>query len=261
MPEYVKVARLAVPVGLASDRRQRPFPRRQAHRRRPHPHRWSSPPRLSSAPRAGSRCRRRQRVRPLGASRCNPASALRAHRELGRALTSYLAADSGPPGDPASWQPRSGDPLRPGRDCCCHRSRFEVALTAELQVATAAGPKQVCIEPGWRFDERNAFVDPADPRDTPLGHHAVAEILARDGRIKLALARRIDRLIDPRACPVSWPHVSPTRRVVRWLWWLLVPIAAALALAAPDYWLFGVPRKLEPFSSRLSAWGSRSWSR
>jgi len=56
-------------------------------------------------------------------------------------------------------------------------------------VATAAGPKQVCIEPGWRFDERNAFVDPADrvtrrsatmpwPRSCPRC------------RIKLALARR-----------------------------------------------------------------------
>ena len=81
---------------------------------------------------------------------------------------------------------------------------FEVAIGAKLQVATAEGPEQVCIEAGWRFDERNAFVDPADPRDTPLGHHAVAEILpALAGSTTSPWLDGIDRLQTRRACPVS----------------------------------------------------------
>ena len=132
---------------------------------------------------------------------------------------------------------------------------FEVALSAQLQVATAAGPKQVCIEPGWRFDERNAFVDPADPRDTPLGQHAVAEILpALAGSTSPWLAG-IDRLADPSGLPRFVASRLTYRRVARWLWWLLVPIAVALFARLPDWWLFGVPKKLEPFSSRLLGLG------
>jgi lysylphosphatidylglycerol synthetase-like protein (DUF2156 family) len=123
-------------------------------------------------------------------------------------------------------------------------------------VATAAGPKKVCIEPGWRFDERNAFVDPADKRDTPLGQHAVAEILpALAGATTSPWLDGIDRLADPSGLPRFVASRLTYRRVVRWLWWLLVPIAVALLARLPDPWLFGMPRRIEPFSSRLLGYG------
>jgi len=133
---------------------------------------------------------------------------------------------------------------------------FEVAISAKLQVATAGGSKQVRIEAGWRFDERNAFVDPADQRDTPLGHHAVAEILpALAGATTSPWLDGIDRLEDPSGLPRFVASRLTYRRVVRWLWWLLLPIAVALLARLPDPWLFGVPGRIEPFSSRLLGYG------
>ena len=185
----------------------------------------------------------------------DPAAALGAHRELRQALTGYLAADRR---RRAILLPGNRDRAilyDPAANAAVIDAGFEVALSAQLQVATAAGPKQVCIEPGWRFDERNAFVDPTDRRDTPLGHHAVAEILpALAGSTSPWLAG-IDRLTDPSGLPRFVASRLTYRRVVRWLWWLLVPIAAALLARLPDYWLFGVPRRLEPFSSRLLGLG------
>ena len=113
------------------------------------------------------------------------------------------------------------------------------------------GPKVVCIDPGWTYDERNAFIDPANPRDTPLGHHTVAEILpALAGSTSPWLAG-IDRLADPSGLPRFVASRLTYRRIVRWLWWLLLPIGVSLLARLPDYWLYGVPGRLEPFSSRL----------
>ncbi len=254
MPEYVKVARLAVPVGwrviVVSDlflgaKRTETSGSASVELARAL-ERAEGPGAVVVAGNAFDLL-----VPPGG----NPASALGAHRELGQALTSYLAADSG---RRAILLPGNRDRAilyDPAAIAAVIAAGFEVALTVELQVATAAGPKQVCIEPGWRFDERNAFVDPADPRDTPLGHHAVAEILPSLAGSSSPWLAGIDRLIDPSGLPRFVASRLTYRRVVRWLWWLLVPIAAALLSRLPDYWLFGVPRKLEPFSSRLLGLG------
>jgi lysylphosphatidylglycerol synthetase-like protein (DUF2156 family) len=185
----------------------------------------------------------------------DPAAALGAHGELRKALSDYLGADC-----------RRRAVLLPGnRDRAVLYDQaandavvgagFEVALKAKLHVATASGPKQVCVEPGWRFDDRNAFVDPADERDTPLGHHAVAEILPALAGAGSPWLEGMDRLEDPSGLPRFVASRLTYRRVVRWLWWLLAPIAVALLARLPDYWLFGVPGKLEPFSSRLLGLG------
>jgi lysylphosphatidylglycerol synthetase-like protein (DUF2156 family) len=189
----------------------------------------------------------------LASPGCDPAAALGAHEELRLAVAGYLGQEG--------WSRRAillpGNRDRavlfdPAANAAVTAAGFEVALSAELQVATAMGPKRVCIDPGWRYDERNAFVDPADPRDTPLGHHAVAEILpALAGATTSPWLAGIDRLADPSGLPRFVASRLTYRRIVRWLWWLLLPIAASLLSRLPDYWLFGVPAKLEPFSSRL----------
>jgi lysylphosphatidylglycerol synthetase-like protein (DUF2156 family) len=181
----------------------------------------------------------------------DPAAALGAHEELRLAIACYLAADCG----------RRAILLPGNRDRAVlydevangavRAAGFEVALRAELAVATASGSKQVRVEPGWRYDERNAFVNPADEHDTPLGQHAVAEILPALAGAGSSWLEGMDRLADPSGLPRFVASRLTYRRVVRWLWWLLVPIAVALLARLPDYWLFGVPRKLEPFSSRL----------
>ncbi|MGD1011749.1 MAG: phosphatidylglycerol lysyltransferase domain-containing protein [Acidimicrobiales bacterium] len=119
----------------------------------------------------------------------SPAAALGAHEELRGALAAYLAADCS---RRAILLPGSRDRAvlyDPDANAAVIAAGFEVAISAQLEVETAAGPRRVCIDPGWRFDERNAFENPADPHETPLG------------------------------------------------------------------WLFGVPGKLQPFSSRLMEFG------
>jgi lysylphosphatidylglycerol synthetase-like protein (DUF2156 family) len=185
----------------------------------------------------------------------DPVAALGAHEELRHALAGYLGAQ----------RDRRAILLPGNRDrailydseanSAVIAAGFEVALSVQLQVATAAGPKQVRIEPGWRFDERNAFADPADRRDTPLGQHAVAEILPALAGSSSPWLAGIDRLADPSGLPRFVASRLTYRRVVRWLWWLLVPIAVALLARLPDWWVFGVPRRLEPFSSRLLGLG------
>ncbi len=186
----------------------------------------------------------------------DPQAALGAHEELRQAVAGYLAA---PCGRRAILLPGNRDRAilyDPEANAAVIAAGFEVAIGAKLQVATAEGPEQVCIEAGWRFDERNAFVDPADPRDTPLGHHAVAEILpALAGSTTSPWLDGIDRLADPSGLPRFVASRLTYRRVVRWLWWLLVPIAVALLARLPDPWLFGVPRRIEPFSPRLLSYG------
>jgi len=185
----------------------------------------------------------------------DPVAALAAHEELRKALANYLAADcrrraillAGNRDRAVLYDQAANDAVA--------AAGLEVALKAELRVATANGRKQVCIEPGWRFDERNAFIDPADERDTPLGHHAVAEILPALGGPGSPWLAGMDRLADPSGLPRFVASRLTYRRVVRWLWWLVVPIMVALLARLPDYWLFGMPRKLEPFSSRLLGLG------
>ena len=181
----------------------------------------------------------------------DPAAALGAHEELRLALTDYLAADRS---RRAILLPGNRDRAvlyDAAANAAVIAAGFEVALGAQLQVATAAGPKRVCVDPGWRYDERNAFVDPADERDTPLGHHAVSEILPALAGSTSTWLDGIDRLADPSGLPRFVASRFTYRRIARWLWWLLVPIAASFFARLPDYWLLGVPAKLEPFSSRL----------
>ena len=191
-------------------------------------------------------------LHPSGA---DPAAALGAHEELRQAFASYLAADCR---RRAILLPGVRDRAflyDPGANAAVVSAGFEIALKVDLELETLDGTRKVLVEPGWQFDERNAFEDPADPRDTPLGHHAVAEILPALESSATPWLDGIDRLEDPSGLPRFVASRIAYRRVVRWLWWLLVPIAVALFGRLPDYWVFGMPKKLEPFSSRLLGLG------
>ena len=131
-------------------------------------------------------------------------------------------ASAGPSSSRATATGPSSTTRRRTRRSCA--AGFEVALDApSCRSRPRPGPKQVCIDPGWRYDERNAFVDPADPRDTPLGHHAVAEILPALAGSSSTWLDGIDRLADPSGLPRFVASRLTYRRIVRWLWWLLRP--------------------------------------
>jgi len=252
MPEYVKVARLAVPVGwrviVVSDlflgaKRTETSGSASVELARAL-ERAEGPGAVVVAGNAFDLL-----VPPGG----NPASALGAHRELGQALTSYLAADSG---RRAILLPGNRDRAilyDPAAIAAVIAAGFEVALTVELQVATAAGPNRSASNPAG--DSTSAT--PSSTRPTRVTRRSATTPWRRSclaGRIKLALARGHRPADRSFGLPVSWPHVSPTAA------WsdgsgALGSHRGGTVVAAPDYWLFGVPRKLEPFSSRLLGLG------
>jgi hypothetical protein len=120
----------------------------------------------------------------------------------------------------------------------------EVALAAELHMNTGGGERVVRVEPGHRFDPRNAPSDPRNPADTPLGHHLVREVLPAFGPARASWLRGIDRLRDSADVPRFVASRLAYRRLARYLPWLVVPFLVALVLKGPIvYALGGWPRR------------------
>ncbi|MDQ1518630.1 MAG: lysyl-tRNA synthetase, class, partial [Actinomycetota bacterium] len=109
----------------------------------------------------------------------------------------------------------------------------ELALALELTIHTGRGPERVRVEHGHRFDPANAMVEPRNPRETPLGHHVVTELLpALQGSGQRWLAGA-EWLADPAAFPAFVASRLAYRRLAGRLWWLLLPFAAAVLLRVP----------------------------
>jgi lysylphosphatidylglycerol synthetase-like protein (DUF2156 family) len=180
-----------------------------------------------------------------------PVEAFGAHGELRRALDRFLAgADRR-----AILLPGTRD-----RALCYDTSfaeaarslGFSLALAVELDVQTASGSRRVRIEPGWRFDERHAFVDPTDPNDTPLGHHAAFELFPALAAGRSGWLDGVDRLQDPAGLPRFVASRLAYRRLGRFAWLLLVPIVVAIVARLPELWLFGVPSHLHGIARPLA---------
>jgi lysylphosphatidylglycerol synthetase-like protein (DUF2156 family) len=186
----------------------------------------------------------------LPSSSTRPSAALDAHHDLAGCLGTFLAA------------PCRRVILLPGtRDrAICYdastvaeiRARgFEVALSVHLNIATATGTRRVLVEPGWQYDPINAYADPTDPRDTPLGHHAVADLFPALKSTKSGWLEGIDRLADQAGLPRFVASRLTYRRLGRYAWWLLLPIAVAVLARLPELWLFGVPSRLRGVAQPL----------
>jgi lysylphosphatidylglycerol synthetase-like protein (DUF2156 family)/UDP-2,3-diacylglucosamine pyrophosphatase LpxH len=109
----------------------------------------------------------------------------------------------------------------------------ELALAAELHVATGGGSRVVRVEPGHRFDPRSAPVDPRNPADTPLAHHVAQQVLPALGAARSTWLLGADRLANEADLPRFVASRLLYRRVARHAWWLLVPFAVALLLKFP----------------------------
>ncbi|MEA2716762.1 MAG: lysyl-tRNA synthetase, class, partial [Actinomycetota bacterium] len=104
----------------------------------------------------------------------------------------------------------------------------ELALAAELRFETGRGPRRVRVEHGHQLDPGNAFDDPRNPGETPMGHHLVREVLPNlqeqawlDGWKDLDGAARLPAFVASRLA---------YRVVLRRLWWLLAPLLVALVV-------------------------------
>ncbi len=168
----------------------------------------------------------------LGVADPSVAASLDAHPDLERAVARFGQAGSdrhvvvlaGDHDGRLAWDPESRSVLE-------RRLGASVALVADLVLATGRGRRVVRVEHGHRMDPANAFRDPTDPNDTPLGYHVVQEVLPE-------LSRR--RSLDDAAALVDRDQLGQFvasrlvyRELARRAWILLVPIVVALLIRTP----------------------------
>ncbi|HEY3240362.1 MAG TPA: hypothetical protein VGL92_12400, partial [Acidimicrobiia bacterium] len=109
----------------------------------------------------------------------------------------------------------------------------ELALTLELRIHTGTGLERVRVEHGHRFDPANALIEPRNPRDTPLGHHVVEELLPALQRTRQPWLAGVEWLSDPAEFPAFVASRLAYRRLAQRAWWLIPPFLAVVALRVP----------------------------
>jgi UDP-2,3-diacylglucosamine pyrophosphatase LpxH len=130
----------------------------------------------------------------------------------------------------------------------------ELAFAVEMLLPVDGAEQKVRIEHGHRFDPANAFHDPRNPVDTPLGQHIVQELLP-DIRSKPdnTFLDGIESLFDPRAVVGFVTSRIFYRRVLGRLWWFLVPLGLVIGLRAG--FAIGLvtddDQRLSPFAEQL----------
>jgi UDP-2,3-diacylglucosamine pyrophosphatase LpxH len=128
------------------------------------------------------------------------------------------------------------------------RMGARITFAVDLVLPGPQGPDRVHVEHGHRWDPANAFQDPRDPLDTPLGEHIVKELLpdlaTRDAAGVLA---GVESLEDPRTLPSFISSRLFYRRLVKSTRWLLVPLVIAVAIH------FGLDLADTPLHLQLSA--------
>ena len=130
----------------------------------------------------------------------------------------------------------------------------EVAFAVELVLLVDGDESRVRIEHGHQFDPSNAFHDPRNPDDTPLGQHVVQELLPD---LKSAPGNSfldgVESLFDPRAVVSFVTSRIFYRRVLGRLWWFLVPLALVIGLRVG--FAIGLvtddDQRLSPFAEQL----------
>ncbi|MEV0135565.1 phosphatidylglycerol lysyltransferase domain-containing protein [Dactylosporangium sp. NPDC050688] len=159
-------------------------------------------------------------------------AALDAHPALTAALHGFAAAPDrqvvvivGNHDAPVAWDGVSAGTFerRVGARC---------ALSADLELDTAAGRRVVRCEHGHTFDPANALRDPRDPLDSPLGQHIVQEVLPEVRRSPLL--GDVAALADPNAVGQFVASRLVYRRLGVHAWWLLLPLLVAVLLRIPE---------------------------
>ncbi|HEX3621056.1 MAG TPA: phosphatidylglycerol lysyltransferase domain-containing protein [Acidimicrobiales bacterium] len=130
----------------------------------------------------------------------------------------------------------------------------ELALAAELSVDTGRGCRAVRVEHGHRFDPANAFADPRSPHDTPLGQHVVQEVLPTLQGASKEWLEGIEDLSDPVMFPAFMASRVVYRRLAGYVWWLLLPLLAAVVLEVPAV---EAALRATGEGSRMAAWPDR----
>ena len=127
----------------------------------------------------------------------------------------------------------------------------EVALAVVLHVHSGRGVERVRVEHGHRFDPPNAFTDPRNPAETPLGHHIVNEVLPLLHGARTAWLEGAEELSDPADFPAFVASRLLYRRLTPHLRWLAVPLLLTLLLRLPA--LYALADRARP-GARTGSW-------
>lgn len=103
-----------------------------------------------------------------------------------------------------------------------------VALTADVDLHCDDGVRRVRVEHGHQLDPANAFVDPRDPAETPLGHHVVQDLLPQVEPLTLT---RWGQGLGLVADPLDLPAIVGSRLLYRQLVGALTVAAAPVLIA------------------------------
>ena len=165
----------------------------------------------------------------VGDALVDPARALSANARLSDAILAFGARDDRRvvllPGDRdgcLAWNPAAVATV--GK-----RLGAEVAIAAEVTMHTGDGDRRVRVEPGHRFDPFDAFEDPRNPGETPLGHYAHQAL----GNLRRQVGGWLDGiqlLADPTQVSAFVTSRLFYRRLLRRFSWVLAPLVAALVL-------------------------------
>ena len=170
----------------------------------------------------------------LGADPCQVADILAAHPRFVECVQAFSAG----PGRRFVVLPGFRDPelawSGPLRAALRERLGAEVALAVDLDIDTAAGGRQVRVEPGTAYDELAARRDPRNAGEIPLGWHLrarAAQRVAAAGPDSWMCG--LDSLDDPASFPRFLGSRLAYRKLGRRAWLLLLLVVPALALRVP----------------------------
>ena len=199
----------------------------------------------------------------------DPKPALAAHARLTRAISRFAAG----PGRRVVVLPGNRDvrlaSSEPARKAVQSVLGAELALAAELSVATGAGERRVRVEPGYRFDPLDDFQDPRNPLESPFGAHIRREVLpsfrrraaradrppahhrlhlphrsarpdgaapaaaTEEGRLRTGWLNGVEQLDDLGALSRFIVSRLVYRRLAHSGWLILIPVVAAFVLRVP----------------------------
>ena len=167
----------------------------------------------------------------LVGAQVDPALALDAHPALTRAVAAWAARPDRSvvvlPGNHDGALAWDGDAVATVQ----RRLGATVALAADLDLETGQGPRRVRVEHGHQVDPANAFVDPRDPAETPIGHHVVQDLLPLlGGSVRQGWAQGVELVADPLDVPALVTSRLLYRRLVPALAVAALPAVAAVAL-------------------------------
>lgn len=107
-----------------------------------------------------------------------------------------------------------------------------VALTLDVDLDCGTGSRRVRVEHGHQIDPANAFVDPRDPAETPLGHHVVQDVLPQiEGLTRTSWGQGLGLVADPMDLPAIVGSRLAYRQLAPALGLVAVPAVVAAVLA------------------------------